>query len=563
MRARLLGMLAVVTAAAVLAGLPSTPAQAGPRAICGTLVGSDGRYVRANVGVLLYRGTTLVDLDGGGAPSLTVELNPGLTDDGVEAGTSGDDGSLEDTFCFDAIPGDITAFTLEALPVGADATATYVRYGGASTARASLPGAGRSGLALELPLQCSEGGDTGSIVVQAYSNGQPTNIAAVTAVGEGPSHTTGRQGLVVVDDGGNGTRSPLVITGLEPGTRYGVQVVFANRARRSTFADVAVRSCQTTTIRAWTGAKPFGTPDRWTSRPQTVNGFYEPVAGDFDGDGRSDLWWHAPSAPLDHLWLARPGGATFDVRSYAVPGAHRPAAGDFDGNGVDDLFLFGPGSAPDHLWYFEPGGASHTRVAVTADAPSTTRPLAGDFDGNGVDDILFYDPVGPDSIWYHEPGGGRTVRPVQLGGNSNVVVGDVDGDGRDDVFQHDTLTGAVRIHRGTPTGDLVPTTDSTARTYRPVLGDFSCDLRADVIMYQPGPAIDVLWRVRSSTAPFFAKGGTGLGIGGSYLYPIVGDFDGNGCDDVFWYQPGPTREAIWLNSQVGWTLPRSTVSGAF
>ena len=68
-----------------------------------------------------------------------------------------------------------------------------------------------------------------------------------------------------------------------------VEVVFAGRQRRSTFSEVAVRPCETTTIRAWTGAKPAGTPPRWTPRGQTVNGTYTPVAGDFTGDGKPDV----------------------------------------------------------------------------------------------------------------------------------------------------------------------------------------------------------------------------------------------------------------------------------
>jgi hypothetical protein len=565
MRARVLGGVAVVVSTAVLSVLPTPPAAAGARDICGTVLASDGRYVRATVGVLLFAGNTVLDLDGGGGHSIEdVEVNPDLlSDQGVVPGSAEDTGQYEDTFCFEGIDPNVTHHQLEVLPRGADGATSWARYGGASRARATLPAVGQAGITLRLPLQCDVGGDTGSLRVQAYSNGSPTTIGRVRAVGEGPSPTTGRQGFAQVDDGSAGPASPVLITGLEPNTRYWVEVVFAGRQRRSTFAEVAVRPCETTTIRAWTGAKPAGTPARWTSRPQTVNGTYLPVAGDFTGDGRTDIFWYAAGSPMDYLWEATPNGSTFTSRPFPVNGVYRPTAGDFDGDGVDDLFFFAPGAAADHMWYFDAGGQSYTSQQVSAWAFPTTQVHSGDFDGNGVDDVLFFTPVGPDSIWRHAPGGARTSASIAIGANSNVVVGDVDGDLRDDVLQHNTLSGTVRLFFGTAAGGFTQATQGAARLHLPVMGDFTCDLRADVILYRPGPGADVMWRGRAKTAPVFTAGTGPVSIRGSYLHQVVGDFDGNGCDDVFWYQPGTTRDSIWLNSAVGWNLPRSTTSGSF
>ena len=30
--------------------------------------------------------------------------------------------------------------------------------------------------------------------------------------------------------------------------------------------------------------------------------------------------------------------------------------------------------------------------------------------------------------------------------------------------------------------------------------------------------------------------------------PVVGDFDGNGLDDIFWYQPGTAFDVMWLSN---------------
>jgi hypothetical protein len=552
---------------ALLAVVPAAPASAGGRNVCGTVRGDDGRYVRATVAAVLYQGTTVVDVDGGGGFSLDTTVNPTMpTDQGVEPGSPEDTG-FTDTFCLEGIPVNVTHLHLEVYPRDGSGATSFARYGGATRSREALPAAGLSGLALQLPVRCDQGGTAGSMQVQAFRNGQPTTVDRVVVTSEGPSPSSGVQGFTTVGDstvdGADGPVSPLAVHGLEPDQRYRVEVTFFHRTRRSVFTEIAVRSCETTPVRAWTGSTPAGTPGRWASRPMAVNGTYVPVPGDFTGDGRTDVFFYAPGAPMDYLWEASGAGAGFVTRPFPVNGVYVPTAGDYDGDGVDDLYFFGPGTAPDHKWYFDEGGASYTSVPDPAFAASTTTTRSGDFDGNGVDDVLFYTPTGGDAVWRHTAGGAHTSVPLVLGGASNVTVGDVDGDGRTDIYQQSTITGGTNLLLGDSGGGFTIRPDSAVRTYRPIMGDFSCDLRADVFMYQPGPAPDVLWRGRSGIAPYFVKGAAALGINGSYLYPFTGDFDGNGCEDVFWYQPGAGADWVWLNDAIGWHLPTSTIWGSF
>lgn len=37
-------------------------------------------------------------------------------------------------------------------------------------------------------------------------------------------------------------------------------------------------------------------------------------------------------------------------------------------------------------------------------------------------------------------------------------------------------------------------------------------------------------------------------VGGHYS-PIVGDFDGDGAHDIFWYGPGSANDAIWWSNR--------------
>ena len=76
-------------------------------------------------------------------------------------------------------------------------------------------------------------------------------------------------------------------------------------------------------------------------------------------------------------------------------------------------------------------------------------------------------------------------------------------------------------------------------TYTPVVGDFTGDGLDDLLWYRPGSGSDYLWR-----SPVANRSSRAVTINGLYQ-PLVGDFDGNGHDDIFWYGPGSAPDAMW------------------
>ncbi|MEM6928380.1 MAG: VCBS repeat-containing protein, partial [Myxococcota bacterium] len=126
---------------------------------------------------------------------------------------------------------------------------------------------------------------------------------------------------------------------------------------------------------------------------------------DFDGDGLDDLAFHRPGSTWNTVPVAfSDGGGTWTPTNHPVPRANdvviQAIAGDFDGDGRTDFAM----RQERHGWWF--GGFSEFPVAlsngngsfhyVAPTAPSglvhdvDAEPVVGDYDGDGLDDIAFH-----------------------------------------------------------------------------------------------------------------------------------------------------------------------------
>ncbi|MEU7132048.1 FG-GAP-like repeat-containing protein [Streptomyces sp. NPDC046261] len=187
------------------------------------------------------------------------------------------------------------------------------------------------------------------------------------------------------------------------------------------------------------------------------------VAGDFNGDGRSDLatmYGYDDGSVALFTFLSEPDG-TFrkETKSWNTkPGQWdvnnvQMAAGDFDGNGRADIAAFyGYGDARAALFTFlsEPDG-TFRKENKSWNAPANSwwgrnmRIVAGDFDGNGRADIgamygygdgsvaLFTFPSDPDG-GFGTPVKSWNAKPGEWNaGNVQLVTGDYNRDGRADL----------------------------------------------------------------------------------------------------------------------------------
>jgi len=228
-----------------------------------------------------------------------------------------------------------------------------------------------------------------------------------------------------------------------------------------------------------------------------VNGTYTPLVGDFDGNGVDDIIWYAPGAGVDTMYRFAGSVGGHASMPLTINGTYQPVVLDADDDGYDDVLWYAPGAAADSMWLFGPG-ASHTTKAVSINGTYQVR--RGQFykpEAQPDDQLLFFNPSGPDSIWSFDDDADHTSR-------------------------------------------MLPVVDGP---YRPVIGHFEIPGYDTIFWYRPGAGMDLRWR--------FSGNGTVVAydsppqVLGTYD-TAVGDYDGNGIQDIAWEANGGT--SIWLFS---------------
>ncbi len=235
--------------------------------------------------------------------------------------------------------------------------------------------------------------------------------------------------------------------------------------------------------------------------------------GDFDGDGRTDVF-RATGA----RWYYSPGGTGAFVplaaSSARVSGLR---FGDFDGDGRTDVFTTANGQ-----WQFSSGGLSSWQpLATSGDALTSLR--FGDFDGDGRTDV-FRTSGGR---WYYSAAGSSSWIPLANSGLAitDLGFGDFDGDGRTDVFSN--YDGQWRYSPG-GAGSWQTLASSGDAVSSMRFGDFDADGRTDVFTTANGQ-----WRYSSGgRTSWIALATSGCPLASLHVSE-KGDFNGDGRTDVF------------------------------
>ncbi|MEV0675214.1 trypsin-like serine protease [Actinosynnema sp. NPDC050436] len=280
-------------------------------------------------------------------------------------------------------------------------------------------------------------------------------------------------------------------------------------------------------------------------------------SGDFDGDARKDVVTFQRGQSAD-VWVALSRATGFDAaqwwHGYFAANEEVPLIGDFNGDGKDDIAAFQRGASADVWVALSTGSGFDTaRWWHGYFAAGNEIPAVGDFDGDGKDDIAAFQRGASADVWVAlSTGSGfdtaRWWHGYFAAGSEVPAVGDFDGDGKDDIVTFTRGPGAhvwVALSNGQGFGTAANWNDYFAvNSEVPAVGDFNGDGRDDIVTFQRGSSADVWVALSTGTGFGTPQWWHGYFAAGSEI-PGVGDFDGDGMDDVVTFQRGQSAD-VWV-----------------
>ncbi len=246
------------------------------------------------------------------------------------------------------------------------------------------------------------------------------------------------------------------------------------------------------------------------------------VAADFTGDGRLDLAATDEAGTVSVL-LSNSGGTFQPQVTYAVgSSAVEIVAGDFTGDGHQDLFV---SDVAGILWVLPGSGDGTFQPAEALGAQVTGELVAGDFNGDGRLDL-----AGSSEILLGN--GNGTFQREQLNAVGTlpeaIVAGDFNGDGRLDVAVANAGDNTVSVLLGNGDGTFQPQVTYAVGSFPDaiVAGDFNGDGRLDLAVVTADDTVSVLLGNGDGTfQPPYAVGSGAVAV-------VAGDFNGDGRLDL-------------------------------
>jgi len=331
-------------------------------------------------------------------------------------------------------------------------------------------------------------------------------------------------------------------------------------------------------------------------REPLAHDFSRALAGDFDGDGRTDILVHngddlaifrtrAPTHELDHYWTAN---NEVPAASGSVPWPSRARdrhwVADVNGDGRDDVVVFNPGDD----WPTPRLGILRARIGGLECVARYDGVVPGywtlkrndtfaiaDFDGDRRSDLYVFNGTDWSDRWLgllRSTGSGLTLTTKhrndlsgwQMQKNDAYRVADFDGDGKDDLFAINTFdwsTGYLGMMRSTGADVTRVRLYTTNLPGRPLargdrfhVGDFNGDGMDDLFVFNGAdwdrPYLNLLRSggnhlARVATYNPISNGVPGWVLRGGDQF-VVGDADRDGRADLYVFN---TRD--WSTEYLG------------
>ncbi len=243
---------------------------------------------------------------------------------------------------------------------------------------------------------------------------------------------------------------------------------------------------------------------------------YDSVAGDYDGNGKSEPAMYQQTSGMNSIGLWRvyfsySGYAKIISRNFGGAGI-KPLSGDYDRDGTNDFVVY-QSSQPGWMAFLL-SSYNYTPDIVVPLAEDGWIPVAGDYDGDGYTDPALYIPASGQFAAFLSSAGWNKTNLLDIGpdyGYFIPVAGDYDGDGVFDPCLYNPglgLMGALLSSDGQvrPWSFGAPPADCV-----PVGGDYDGDGITDPMIYGESSGYWAVFLSSNTNTPLAVSGWGGPG----------------------------------------------------
>jgi peptidyl-Asp metalloendopeptidase len=267
-----------------------------------------------------------------------------------------------------------------------------------------------------------------------------------------------------------------------------------------------------------------------------------PVRRDFDGDGRSDVYWRNAATGENGLWRMSEVAVLGAWNVYREPDQTWVVVGSGDFNGDRRSDVLWRSSNTGHVYVQFMNGPTilpESRFAPIVDDLNWRIVGLADFDGDAITDIYWRNiATGLTYVWAMNGAEPKSMQPAHLEPDQSWKVagtGDFNGDGFADVLWRHSTSGQNYVHMMSgaailPSSGSLPTVVE-AEWKVAAVDDFNGDGRADIYWRNSATGECYLWLMSSLSVTTVQRVHS---ASLSWEISASGDFNGDGRADIFW-----------------------------
>jgi len=267
-----------------------------------------------------------------------------------------------------------------------------------------------------------------------------------------------------------------------------------------------------------------------------------PRRSDFNGDGRSDIFWRNGSSGGNALWFS--ANSATQQALPAVPTAWRVVGlGDYNGDRRADLLWRNFSTGANAMW--RSANAATPQPVSAVGNLSWAVVGSGDYNGDGRADILWRNgSSGANAVWFSANSATQQALIAVPTAWRVVGSGDYNGDRRADILWRNFATGANAIWRSGNSATRQAVTAVANLSWAVVgSGDYNGDGRSDILWRNGSNGANALWlSANSATQQALPPVPTAWRVVGS------GDYNNDGRADILWRNTSTGANAIWRSA---------------